>query len=194
MRTKKILIVLLIAFIGGFTALSVNWVFEKFKNDKAISEFEQTQYSLTNYNKTSGNIDFTKAAVQTVNAVVHVKTKIRRSNNQQNIYDFFFGNPYNNRGNSPVLSSGSGVIISKDGYIVTNNHVISKANNIEVMLNDKRSFEAEIIGRDPATDIALIKIDAKDLPVINFGNSENLKIGEWVLAVGNPFNLSCKSG
>jgi Do/DeqQ family serine protease len=88
------------------------------------------------------------------------------------------------------MGAGSGVIITKDGYIVTNNHVIENASNIEVTLNDNRTFEAKLIGTDPATDIALIKIDAEDLPYLEYGNSDELKIGEWVLAVGNPFNLT----
>jgi len=87
-------------------------------------------------------------------------------------------------------SSGSGVIISNDGYIVTNNHVIDNSKEIEVTLNDKRTFKAKLVGTDPNTDIALIKIDAEKLPVILFGNSDSLKVGEWVLAVGNPFNLT----
>jgi Do/DeqQ family serine protease len=86
--------------------------------------------------------------------------------------------------------SGSGVIISNDGYIVTNNHVIDKSKEIEVTLNDKRTFKAKLVGADPNTDIALLKIEAEKLPVILFGNSDSLKIGEWVLAVGNPFNLT----
>lgn len=88
------------------------------------------------------------------------------------------------------MGAGSGVIISPEGYIVTNNHVIEDADNIEVILNDNRKFTAKVIGRDPNTDIALVKIDAKDLPYLVWGNSETLKLGEWVLAVGNPFNLT----
>jgi Do/DeqQ family serine protease len=88
------------------------------------------------------------------------------------------------------MGSGSGVIISKEGYILTNNHVIDNADNIEVVLNDKRTFDAEVIGTDPSTDLAVIKVDAENLPFIPFGNSDNLKLGEWVLAVGNPFNLN----
>lgn len=87
-------------------------------------------------------------------------------------------------------ASGSGVIISTDGYIVTNNHVVDKSKEIEVTLNDNRTFKAKLVGTDPNTDIALIKIDAENLPVILFGNSDSLKVGEWVLAVGNPFNLT----
>ncbi|WP_372648102.1 Do family serine endopeptidase, partial [Draconibacterium sp.] len=85
---------------------------------------------------------------------------------------------------------GSGVIMSEDGYIITNNHVIEDAQNIKVILNDKREFEARLVGTDPSTDIALLKVDAEDLPYLTYGNSDNLKLGEWVLAVGNPFNLT----
>jgi Do/DeqQ family serine protease len=98
--------------------------------------------------------------------------------------DLFFGNP------GPQMGSGSGVIISNDGYIITNNHVIKGADEIEVVLNDKRSFSAVIIGTDPSTDIALIKISASELPTISYGNSDEVQVGEWVLAVGNPFNLT----
>lgn len=132
------------------------------------------------------DIDFTNAADKTIDAVVHVKTKFQHDNNA--FYQFFFGDEYGNI--PPVEGTGSGVIISKDGYIVTNNHVIEKSSEIEVILNDKRSFNAKLIGRDPSTDLALLKIEAKDLSVIELGNSDNLKVGEWVLAIGNPFNLT----
>jgi len=89
-----------------------------------------------------------------------------------------------------AVATGSGVIISEDGYIVTNNHVVTNADNIEVTLNDKRTYEAKVIGTDPSTDLALIKIDETELPYLTYGNSENLEVGEWVLAVGNPFNLT----
>ena len=88
------------------------------------------------------------------------------------------------------MASGSGVIISEDGYIVTNNHVIQNADKVEVVLNDKREYEAEVIGRDPSTDLALLKVNAKNLPFIYYGNSDQVKVGEWALAVGNPFSLT----
>lgn len=140
-------------------------------------------------------IDFTQAAEQSVNAVVHVKTKTIRKQQglaypQDPFFDFFFGQPQMQAKPQPILSSGSGVIVSTDGYIVTNNHVVNQADEIEVVLNDKRSFTAQIIGRDPNTDIALIKIEAENLTAIPYGNSDELKIGEWVLAIGNPFNLT----
>ncbi len=131
-------------------------------------------------------IDFTVAAEKSIHAVVHVKTKYIRENNP--IYDFFYGQQAQE--SSVYLSSGSGVIISKDGYIVTNNHVVKNSSEIEVVLNDKRSYIAKIVGVDPSTDLAVLKIDDKNLPYIALGNSDNLKIGEWVLAVGNPFNLT----
>ena len=143
--------------------------------------------------------DFTVAAELTIHAVVHVKTKTPMRTQQMEgfpndpFFQYFFGVPkqQNQPKEMPMQeASGSGVIISNDGYIVTNNHVVDGSSDIEVTLNDKRTFKAKVIGTDPNTDIALIKIEAKDLPVIVFGNSDSLKVGEWVLAVGNPFNLT----
>ena len=135
-------------------------------------------------------VDFTQAAERSVEAVVHVKTKYYRQ--QQYVdpfYQFFFGRPQQSQQPS-AMASGSGVILSNDGYIVTNNHVIESANEIEVVLNDKRTFAAQLIGTDPNTDLALLKIEATNLPTIEIGNSDDLRVGEWVLAVGNPFNLT----
>ena len=140
--------------------------------------------------------DFTRAAEMTVNAVVGIKNTQQSQQQQYGgmndpFFDFFFGNRgYGQREQKPREGYGSGVIISSDGYIVTNNHVIDKADQLTVTLNDKRQFEATLIGTDPTTDIALIKVDAKDLPVVSFGQSDALKVGEWVLAVGNPFMLN----
>ena len=149
--------------------------------------------------------DFINAAEQTVNGVVSVKSYAtpRTSRNNPNIYqgdlfDFFFGAPRRQqpRQQQPEaqqmqpLGLGSGVIISADGYIVTNNHVIEGAERLEVTLNDNRNFDAKIIGSDPETDLALIKIEAPNLHVIPMGNSEDLHVGEWVLAVGNPFGFT----
>jgi S1-C subfamily serine protease len=134
------------------------------------------------------SIDFTIAAEKTVNSVVHVKnTTIRTQNNP---LDIFFGNG-NGKREYEQVGTGSGVIISSDGYIVTNNHVIDNANAIEITLNNKKKYEAELIGADASNDIALLKINADiDLPYTPFANSDNIKIGEWVLAVGNPYNLT----
>ena len=144
--------------------------------------------------------DFTVAAELSVHAVVHVKTKTPIKQQQfggfQNdpFFEYFFGRPQEQQSQpkeAPMQEGvGSGVIISNDGYIVTNNHVIEGSSEIEVTLNDKRTFNAKLIGTDPGTDIALIKIEAEKLPVIIFGNPDSLKVGEWVLAVGNPFNLT----
>lgn len=152
--------------------------------------------------------DFTVAAEKTVNAVVCIKSFTsapQRSYGNQggydpfDMFDFFFGSPQprqqprqqQRKKNEPVQSGlGSGVIISEDGYIVTNNHVIEGADRLEVLLNDNSTMDARVIGTDEATDLALIKIDAKGLSPITFGDSETLKIGEWVLAVGNPFGFN----
>lgn len=141
--------------------------------------------------------DFTQAAESTVNGVVSIKSYAtpRGGYSQGNIMDpfeFFFG-PQVRPQQTPKQQQtglGSGVILSKDGYIVTNNHVIDGAEKLEVALNDNRTFNAKVIGADPVTDLALIKIDAEDLHVIPIGDSESLKVGEWVLAVGNPFGFT----
>ncbi len=135
-------------------------------------------------------IDFTTAAEKTVNAVVHIKTEMAvKSVN----YDNFFG-PFRNyfypQHPNNIVAFGSGVIISADGYIVTNNHVVDGADKITVTFNDKTEKEARVIGTDPSTDLALIKVDDDNLEYLTYGDSDKLKIGEWVLAVGNPFNLT----
>lgn len=137
--------------------------------------------------------NFVTASAVATPAVVHIKTKANPNPTSRNqapdpFRDFFGQEFFGPRG--PQMGSGSGVILSADGFIVTNNHVINGADEIEVVLNDKRSFNATIIGTDPSTDIALIKIQAEALPFLTFGNSDNLQVGEWVLAVGNPFNLT----
>ena len=139
-----------------------------------------------------GPVDLTYAARQTVQAVVHVRVRSTVAFNDESdnpLFQFFNGNNVNQHPRK-VTGFGSGVIISPDGYIVTNNHVIDGADSIQVTLNNNKSYTATVVGRDPDTDIALIKIKAENLPVIKFGDSDNLKLGEWVLAVGNPFNLT----
>ena len=145
-------------------------------------------------------IDLTKAAESSVNAVVHIKSTQESKTQTVTVRDpfyEFFGDMFGNRGGQQRqvqtperVGFGSGVIISKDGYIVTNNHVIDKADVISVKLNDGREFTGRIIGTDPSTDLALVKIEGEDLPTIPVGDSDQLKIGEWVLAVGNPFNMT----
>jgi Do/DeqQ family serine protease len=144
----------------------------------------------------STSTDFSAAAESAVHSVVHVKTSVEQGYTMSPFnpfHDFFFG--FGERQipeMTPriVQGSGSGVIISEDGYIVTNNHVVDKAKEVKVSLNDGRDFTAEVIGTDPTTDLAVLKIDAKKLPALPFGNSDDVKLGEWVLAVGNPFNLT----
>ena len=164
------------------------------KNNAKTDSVSQPIQFTNNNGATSRPADFTLAAEKSVEAVVHVKTKIDVSNhysmNIDPFFDFFFGRPSQPREPQYREGSGSGVIISSDGYIVTNNHVIDNASTVEVTLNDKRKFNANVIGTDPSTDIALLKIEADSLPIIPFGDSDNLHIGEWVLAVGNPFNLT----
>jgi serine protease Do len=157
--------------------------------DTSGIEVQKAQAYLTSLQTQEGQIDFTYAAEQTVHAVVHVHTKTLVNTQSDNpIMDFFYGDksPKSREANG----YGSGVIISNDGYIITNNHVIEDAESVEVTLNDKRTFTAKVIGRDPGSDIALLKIKANDLPYIKYGDSDQLRLGEWVLAVGNPFNLT----
>ena len=142
-------------------------------------------------------IDLTKAAESSLNSVVHImsvqRSKVKTIQSQPDIFDFFFGD---GRGRQQQVQTpeqrgfGSGVIISKDGYIVTNNHVIDGADEISVKLHDGREMKGRVIGTDPTTDLALVKIEGDDFPTVPVGNSDELKVGEWVLAVGNPFNLT----
>ena len=152
----------------------------------------------------SAYVDLTNAAESAVNSVVYISVTIQGKTQRvqvQDPFDDFFGDffgfgprrqqPQQREYRQPDRhGAGSGVIISQDGYIVTNNHVVGQADEINVKLNDGREFKGRIIGTDETTDLALVKIDAKDLPAIKIGNSDNLKLGQWVLAVGNPFNLT----
>ena len=133
--------------------------------------------------------DFTYAAESCVDGVVFVKVVKREKNREASILEHFFGygNPYSMPRES--VGSGSGVIISPDGYIATNNHVVANGEQIEVTLNDNKTYKAKLVGADPVTDVALLKVEAENLPVIPFGNSDSLRLGEWVLAIGSPFNL-----
>ncbi|MEO6902966.1 MAG: Do family serine endopeptidase [Bacteroidia bacterium] len=191
---KKIVGFFLIASIGGFTALSVD---HYFSSRSTISSPISYQPPVKNVNMpmvTPENaVDFTVAADMTIHSVVNVKTTYAIQNNQNSyLYDplrDLFGQRAPRQQEAPQ-ATGSGVIISQDGYIITNNHVVNGAQSVEVTLNDKRSYNAEVIGTDPTTDLALLKIKETNLPFITYGNSDNTKVGEWVLAVGNPFNLT----
>ena len=146
----------------------------------------------TNYNAANGKFElkedsFIEAANKTVNSVVHVKNTVK-SQGITSIFDLFYGN---GGGEQTQVGTGSGVIITPDGYIVTNNHVIANATTLEVTLNNNKTYPAKLIGTDTSTDIALLKIEAEEkLPFLTFANSDNTQLGEWVLAVGNPFNLN----
>lgn len=181
------------AIIGGITsALLLNYYYSK-SSGNISDKNAAAKYSFVNMPATSAtNLDFTKAADATVHAVVHVKTTSLIQRNTSFFDPFgngFFGQPYQQKPQE-AQSSGSGVILTEDGYIVTNNHVVEDAEKVDITLNDNRTFEAKIIGTDPSTDLALLKIDEKGLPYLTYGNSDNVKVGEWVLAVGNPMNLN----
>ena len=193
--------------VSGVTAAAT---FKVMENRLAVDICQQAgnvtltpvgMFTTTNTASVTDN-DFTRAAEKTVGAVVGITNKQIQQQVQSYggmndpFFDFFFGQRGQRQQQQPQSSdpapvgSGSGVIISSDGYIVTNNHVIDKADEITVTLNDRRQFTATLVGTDPTTDIALLKVDAKDLPTIAIGQSDALKVGEWVLAVGNPFNLT----
>lgn len=153
-------------------------------------DVQKARALLTSFQMQEGQVDFTYAAEQTVHGVVHVHTKKMMGAYAQNpIMEWFYGDRYSTKPRE-VSGFGSGVIISPDGYIITNNHVIEDADDVEVKLNDNRTMQAKVIGKDPSTDIALLKVQADNLPYVKYGDSEQLKVGEWVLAVGNPFNLT----
>ncbi len=177
---KKLFSLLVVSIMGGAITLGSYMLF--IEEEPILIEETPTipAYTPVNFEAVPGSTmaDFTEAANKSVHAVVHVKNRaITRS-------------PFGSRAGTALQGTGSGVIISPDGYIVTNNHVIQKANQIQVTLNNNENYTAEVIGSDPKSDIALLKIDAEDLSYLPFGNSNNVQIGEWVLAVGNPFNLT----
>ena len=192
---KKLTSIFLVASIGGITGVAL---YKQINKEAAYTSIQQRQSGKQQVSfigtASVPTIDFTMAAEKTVPAVVHVKTfygtqPVNNSYPFDPFRDFFYGDRgYGNP--RPQEASGSGVIISDDGYIVTNNHVVENADKVEVTLDDKRDYVAKIIGTDPTTDLALIKIEGKDLPFLPYGNSDNIKVGQWVLAVGNPFNLT----
>jgi Do/DeqQ family serine protease len=190
MKTKGILVTLATSILAAIIAVVVYASFFQ-PEVKVIKETDQQKAELTSLREVAAaeTMDFTDAAEKAVHAVVHVKVKSQGNYNYNPFYEFFFGEKPNMQP-EPVMGFGSGVIISSDGYIVTNNHVVDGSTDIEVVMNDKRSFPAEIIGVDPSTDIALVKINATDLPYMVYGNSDDLRLGQWVLAVGNPYNLT----
>lgn len=209
MNKKQIIIVaLLSSFIGGLLSL---FGFKLLLNDTRYESIEKSQKAhFTNFLADTNiivpeGLNFIYAADVVRPSVVHIRTyyEVKGSSNLNGgrspfdeMLKDYFGEGYsmpqdrNHRGGAPQEASGSGVILSEDGYIVTNNHVIESADKIEVVLNDKRSYIAKLIGTDPTTDLSLLKIEEKGLPYVKYGNSDKIRIGEWVLAVGNPFNLT----
>ncbi|MEI6884416.1 MAG: Do family serine endopeptidase [Bacteroidota bacterium] len=188
---KKYVGIFLIAVMGGVVALGLYRVFEKkttiyYPKPGGIPARQVAMYGPG----APGNLpDFETAASVSVHAVVHIKSEFQK---KSLVYDDFF-QFFNNAPReyiSPYSAMGSGVIVSPEGYIVTNNHVVQDAVNVTVTLNDKREYKATVVGTDPSTDLAVIRIDENNLPFLAYGNSDDVKIGEWVLAVGNPFNLT----
>ena len=211
MKAKHILFTVLISAI---TTLAVIFAFNKYKEERNPNF--QTAAIPANYklaglydndgNPSAGPEDFTQAAEAAIPTVVHIKTKTnpKQANNnipkKGNPFSDFFGDDMfdqlfgqGGRGgmqrNVPQMASGSGVIISADGYIVTNNHVVAGADEVNVTMSDRKTYTAKVIGADPAYDLAVIKIEAKDLPFMLYGNSSTVKIGQWVLAIGYPLSL-----
>lgn len=194
---KRFVLMIVAAFAGGLISLGIYSTLENREDNQQITQNSNGEtmtaipasYALPQAPPQIGP-DFTNAAEMTVHAVVHIKTEVRR---RTSVYDEFFyeffGRPQPQY-NQPLVATGSGVIITSDGFIVTNNHVVHNAERLEVTLNDKRTYEAEIVGTDPSTDLALIKIAEQNLPFLTYGDSDDVRIGEWVLAVGNPFNLT----
>ncbi|WP_026951288.1 S1C family serine protease [Algoriphagus mannitolivorans] len=190
---------LLAAFLGGVMALAGVSFLIKPQNGQSFDEKQQASFvnmlSGENFTIPDG-INFVASAQMVTPAVVHVKSQVAYSPRAQRdpIQEFFgIPDPRGNQGqggSTMPMSSGSGVIISSDGYIVTNNHVIDGATKVDISLENNKRYEATIIGTDPTTDLALLKIEANNLPFVKFGDSDNTRIGEWVLAVGNPFDLN----
>jgi len=194
-KIKQNLLVFSIALAGGLAALGLNKLFSSQPSQRSISEIQRAYATSGLAVGSVPDINFVEVASKSVNTVVHIKTTYDPNASTKESGDEEFMDPFDffhdkriPRG--PQQASGSGVIITPDGYIATNNHVIENASKIEVVLNDKRTYIAELVGNDPETDLALLKIDQSELPFLPFGNSDNLKVGEWVIAVGNPFNLN----
>lgn len=201
MNIRKIGFTALVAFISAFAAVALFNQLGWNKQEVAIIE-SGTPARLAALSKSNEvqPIDFRYAAATSTPSVVHIKSTFKAEKvsmrGQQDPFQDLFGNDFfkyfhgpNPYQSQPQVATGSGVIVSKDGFIVTNNHVVQNADEIQVMMNSNKSYKAKLIGRDEDTDLALIKIEADDLPAVNFANSDSVLIGEWVMAVGNPFNL-----
>ncbi len=187
---KKTVVTISSAIFGGLIALGVHESFFKTETPAQTTVIEkQVPVHFTRCVAPMGAADFTAAAEKSLAGVVHVRTIYRGQDYyiSNPIFDLLYGRP---RYMPQPEGTGSGVIISDDGYIVTNNHVIEGAEKVKITLNDNKNYEAKIIGRDPSTDLALLKIKEENLPYLQYANSDEIKVGEWVLAVGNPFNLN----
>jgi len=198
------LVVLCSALVAGLTTYALMSK-NRQNSSEALAQSAESGFTMPvaimGNDKSVGSVDLTAAAETSVHAVVHIKSTIHSKTQtvevpqMPDLFDFFFGDGYGGSRQQqiqtqPRVGIGSGVIISKDGYIVTNNHVIDGADEIDVKLNDNREFKGRLIGADAKTDLALVKIEGDEFPTLPIGNSDNLKVGEWVLAVGNPFNLT----
>lgn len=198
---KKIGITILTAFIGGAVAIGGYKLIEnKYADSLSIEERQKVHFANNPVSVSSaGDVDFIQAAAAVSPAVIHIKTTYDASSRSgggsgdpmEEMFRDFFGTPRGGGGGQrqPQMASGSGVIVTPDGYIITNNHVVENASKIDIILPDNRSYVAKVVGTDPNTDLALVKVDAKNLPVVKLGNSDNVQVGEWVLAVGYPFTL-----
>jgi len=199
---KKILGFLVVGIIGGLVALGLHSIFFKPTSQPLGSDNTERALafaSLKAQSEKAGSLDFVKAAELSTPSVVHIRTQVesRSSSSSSNrapfheFFDFFGENGFDfDMPRGPRGGSGSGVIITADGFIATNNHVVEGASKIEVTLHDKRTYVADLIGTDPTTDLALLKIKESGLPFLPAGNSDALHVGEWVIAVGNPMNLN----
>lgn len=202
---KKLMPFAMVGVISGATTFGAIHYFSPQNSNGDFSYFTKSGNDAKFAGINSGSVgdDFVKASKMTVPAVVSIKNYQDRSSQRSNdadMLDFFFGNPFGGGGNQRQQQQqapknmpsglGSGVIISPDGYIISNNHVVAGANKLEVVLSNKKTYIATLVGTDPSTDIALLKIEDKGLPYLNFANSDLVEVGQWVLAVGNPLGLN----
>lgn len=200
---KKMMPYALVGVMSGATAVGAIKYFDNTASNEDYGYFKTSKnVSFAGLNSAAVGDDFVRAAKTTVPAVVTIKSYSNRASNratEQDIFDYFFGDPFGGRNqqrqrqqqpeNMPS-GMGSGVIISPDGYIISNNHVVAGASKLEVTLSNKKTYIANLVGTDPNTDISLLKIEEKGLPYLNFGNSDAVEVGQWVLAVGNPLGLN----
>ena len=192
---KNFLSFIFAGIIGGLIAFSGIKYTSQSNNSESAPENLSKQVNLINQSPTLSSFpgNFTDAAKKAMPVVVHIKATAGASsqgNTQSDPFGGFFGEDFFRGTPQPQSGAGSGVFISSDGYIVTNNHVVSFADELEVTTYDNRTYKAKLIGTDPGTDMAVIKIDATNMPTLNYGDSDKAQVGEWVLAVGNPFDLT----